>query len=80
MNSTHYFAIAYSDDGDAKLFECLSMSRKDFVAEVESRNLIVSTVCDAEEFEEAIECFDSYDADIEEAYDYLQSNGEAYMI
>lgn len=80
MSLTHYFAIAYSNDGDPKLFECLYLSKRDFVAEVESRDLIVSTVWDAEEFEDAIECFDSYDADTEEAYDYLQSNGEAYMI
>lgn len=80
MNGTHYFAIAYNDDGDPKLFECLSLSERDFVAEVESRNLIVSTVWDAEEFEDAIECADGHDADIEEAYDYLQSNGAACMI
>ena len=80
MSSTHYFAIAYSNDGDPELFECLYMSTKGFVAEVESRNLIVSTVWDAEEFEEDIELSDSYDADTEKAYDYLQSNGEAYMI
>lgn len=80
MNGTHYFAIAYGNDGDAKLFECLSLSKRDFVAEVEIRNLIVSTVWDAEEFEDAIECADGYDADTEEAYDYLQSNGAACMI
>lgn len=80
MSRTHYFAIAYSNDGDPKLLECLCLSKRDFVAEVEGRDLIVSTVWNAEEFDEAIECFGDYDADTEEAYDYLQSNGEAYMI
>lgn len=80
MSRTHYFAIAYSNDGDPKLLECLCLSKRDFVAEVEGRDLIVSTVWNAEEFDEALEDWTNYDADTEEAYDYIQSHGAARML
>lgn len=81
MSRTHYFAIAYRNvNGSPCLFECEYLSKKALVEEIEYWGNTVAKVWTAEQFETALEDWTNYDADTEEAYDYIQSHGAARML
>ena len=81
MSRTHYFAMAYrKSNGNPCLFKCEYLSKKALVEEIEYWGNAVSKVWTAEEFDAALEDWTDYDADTEEAYDYIKGHGAARML